>query len=256
MNGSCLENKNKVLEVIYEKGRVSTLELSALLNVSTETIRRYLESLEKEAKIKRVHGGAVKLNSYNSEENINERYLKNEKEKIKIGKIAATYINDGDKVIIDEGSTTLQMIDYLEGRKNLTIITSSFPVAIGVMNLINREKLTGELIFLGGAVQSDNKRTVGANASEMLDNYYVDKAFISCEGITIDYGITAFDPLKSELTRKYIKNSKEKIVLVDYSKVGIRNYYKIDELFKVDKVITNKNMPSDWKKILDKYNVH
>lgn len=247
--------KEKILNVIYEKGKVTTKELSVLLEISTESVRRYLESLEGEAKIKRVHGGAVKLNFYSNEEDINQRYLKNEREKIAIAKKASMYINDGDKIIIDEGSTTLQLVRFLEGKKNLTIITSSFPVANGVMNLLNKGDICGELIFLGGTVQSSNRRTVGANTIEILSKYYVDKAFISCEGVSIDYGITAYDSLKAETTKMYLKSAKEKIVLADYSKVALRNYYKIDEVYKVDMIITDEDAPIEWKGILKKWNV-
>lgn len=245
------ENKNSILELLHKKGKVSTNELSKCLELSTESIRRYLEALEKEAKLKRIHGGAIKLSSYSSEESLDVRYLKNEKEKIKIAKEAVTLIKDGDKIIIDEGTTTIQMVDYLKGKRNLTIVTSSFPIANRIMNLFNRGKITGELIFLGGIVQADNKRTVGSSAVEYLDNYYVDKAFISCEGISVESGITAYDRLKAELTKAFIKHSKENIVLVDYSKVGLRNYYKIEELYKINRIITDKDAPKEWLGVIE-----
>lgn len=255
MGLNCEDKKNRILRLIYERGKVTTQELSTIFKVSTETVRRYLEALEKEAKIKRIHGGAVKINSYSSENTINERCLKNEREKVKVAKKAASYINDGDKIILDEGSTTFQIINFLEGKRDLTIITASFPLAVEVMNSLDREQLTGQLIFLGGIVQVDNKRTVGANALEMLDKYYVDKAFISCEGVSLQHGITAYDSFKSELTKAYITHSKESIVLADFSKVGIRNYYKIDEMFRVNMFISNKDVPTDWKCKLNTWNV-
>lgn len=253
LNGE--DKKNKIVRLIYKKGRVTTQELSSIFKVSTETIRRYLETLEKEAKIKRVHGGAVKITSYSSEDTINERYLKNEKEKVKIAKMAASLINDGDRIIIDEGTTTFQIINYLVGKKDLTILTSSFPLAMEIMNLLSIEQFSGQLVFLGGIVQVDNKRTIGSNALEMLDKYFVDKAFISCEGVSMQYGITAYDSLKAELTKGYLLHAKENIVLADYSKVGIRNYYKIDEIFKVNRIISNKEIPTDWEYKLNRWNV-
>lgn len=249
------ENRNRILELIYKDGKVETSKLSKELNVSTESVRRYLESLEKLGKIKRVYGGAIKLNSYSSEEDINERYLKNEREKFKIAKVAAEYVKDGDRIIIDEGTTTYQMLEFLVNKKNLTIITSSFPLAIGIMNLVNSSKLDCELVFIGGVVQSGNKRTVGGDAVNMLSNYYADKAFISCEGISIEHGITAFDTSKAELTRNYLKHSKESIVMCDYTKIGIRNYYKIDEIFKINKIITNKDIPHEWDIVLKKWDI-
>ena len=249
------QKKSKILKIIALETRISTKELSKRLNLSMETVRRYLDALEKESKIKRVHGGAERLDSYTSEENISVRITQREREKRKIAKLAADLIEDGDKIIIDEGSTTLQLVNFLEGKKDLLIITSSFPVAIAIMNLLNSNKITGELIFLGGIVQSDNKRIVGPSCIEMLDRYFVDKAFISCEGVSLEAGITAFNELKANVTRKYIDQSKETIVLADYSKVGIRNYYKIDELINANRIITNKDVPIEWKERLEFWNI-
>lgn len=249
------QKKSKILNIIFSETRISTKELSKRLNLSMETVRRYLDALEKESKIKRVHGGAERLDSYTSEENISVRITQREREKRKIAKLAADLIEDGDKIIIDEGSTTLQLVNFLEGKKDLLIITSSFPVATAIMNLLNSNKITGELIFLGGIVQSDNKRIVGSSCIEMVDRYFVDKAFISCEGVSLEAGITAFNELKANVTRKYIDQSKETIVLADYSKVGIRNYYKIDELINVNRIITNKDVPIEWKERLEFWNI-
>ncbi|MGG7176442.1 DeoR/GlpR family DNA-binding transcription regulator [Clostridium paraputrificum] len=249
------QKKNKILEIIYSEGKVSTRELSIKLKLSTETIRRYLENLENESKIRRIHGGAVKLNSYTSEEPIGTRISKMEREKRKIAKAASELISDGEKIIIDEGTTTLQLVNYLEGKKDLVIITSSFPVAIGIMSLINNKKIEAKLVFLGGEVQCDNKRTVGSECIDMVDKYLVDKAFISCEGVSLEHGITAYDSLKSEVSRKYIKQATEIILLTDYSKVGIRNFYKIEELIKIDRIISNKSMPLEWKEKLKSWKI-
>lgn len=249
------QKKSKILNIIFSETRISTKELSKRLNLSMETVRRYLDALEKESKIKRVHGGAERLDSYTSEENISVRITQREREKRKIAKLAADLIEDGDKIIIDEGSTTLQLVNFLEGKKDLLIITSSFPVAIAIMNLLNQNKITGELIFLGGIVQSDNKRTVGDSCIEVVDRYFVDKAFISCEGITLKDGITAFNDLKARVTRKFIAQAKENIILADYSKIGIRNHYKIDELINVNRIITNKDAPPEWKEKLEFWNI-
>lgn len=249
------QKKSKIFNIISSDERVSTKELSKRLNLSMETIRRYLDVLEKEKKIKRIHGGAERLDSDTMEENISVRLTQREGEKRKIAKVAAGLINDGEKIIIDEGSTTLQLVNFLEGKKDLIIITSSFPVAIAVMNLINNRKIKGELIFLGGIVQSDSKRTVGASCIEMMDKYIVDKAFISCGGITLENGVTAFNELKAKVSGKYIKRSREKILLVDHTKIGIRNPYKIDELINVDKIISDKEFPYEWNATLEHWNV-
>lgn len=249
------QKKAKILKLIYTNKTISTKELSNNLKLSSESVRRYLETLEKESKIKRIHGGATVLDFYTSEENLGDRLSKNEKEKRKIAKKASELINNGETIIIDEGTTTLQLVNYLHNKSDITIITSSFPVAIAIMNLINNKKLNGKLIFLGGLVQCDNKRTVGEDCIEAIDRYLADKAFISCEGVSAENGITAYNQLKGEVTRKFIKQSKESILLTDYSKVGIRNYYKIDELMKLDKIICNKENPYEWKEKLEVWNV-
>ncbi len=107
------------------KGKVKVSELAREFAVSTETIRRYLEELDREKKLKKVYGGAVQLPGAGVEAPMLERNA-TYREKKRIGYKAATFVEDGDVIAIDDGSTPLQMVPYLVHRKNLTIVTSSF----------------------------------------------------------------------------------------------------------------------------------
>ncbi|MEC2549215.1 DeoR/GlpR family DNA-binding transcription regulator, partial [Bacillus cereus] len=122
------ERKRTILEKVEFKGKVKVSELAREFAVSTETIRRYLEELDREKKLKKVYGGAVQLPGAGVEAPMLEREMLHIEEKKRIGYKAATFVEDGDVIAIDDGSTQIQMFQYLHHRKNLTIVRISFPV--------------------------------------------------------------------------------------------------------------------------------
>lgn len=144
------ERKRTILEKVEFKGKVKVSELAREFAVSTETIRRYLEELDREKKLKKVYGGAVQLPGAGIEAPMLEREMLHIEEKKRIGYKAATFVEDGDVIAIDDGSTPLQMVPYLVHRKNLTIVTSSFPVATQLISSINKKMFHGEVLFIGG----------------------------------------------------------------------------------------------------------
>ncbi|MCM3321253.1 DeoR/GlpR family DNA-binding transcription regulator [Cytobacillus kochii] len=233
------ERKKKIMSLIQEFGQVKVNQLAKEFHVSTETIRRYLEELSNEYKIKKVHGGAVKVEPVNNELSMFEREILHIEEKKLIGKKAATLVEDGDVLFIDEGSTTMQMADGLLMKEGITVITNSFPIAIKLMEREELRSFTGELIFLGGHVRNDHFRTTGSLAEKMAKEFYVDKAFIAIDGVANQAGFTSYDLDKCLLSQVFISQSKKSYVLSDDSKVDKVANYKIASLEEVNYFITN-----------------
>jgi DeoR/GlpR family transcriptional regulator of sugar metabolism len=240
------ERKRKILELLNEKGKVKVRELAELFNVSTESVRRYLDELNSENKLKKVYGGAVKTNGAVEPPHL-ERININAEAKQKIGKLAADFVEDNDVIVIDEGSTPLTMIEYLWDKKNITIMTSSIPALTILIDYKKKQLFTGRVIFIGGEVNAEHLRVSGFIAEKIMEDFYVNKAFISVDGITIDHGITSFDPDKALLVRKFIQHAEQTIVLADHSKIGNRSYVKIGNLEDVDMVICDQQAPSEWE---------
>lgn len=245
------DRKNYILKQLNLLGKVETSNLAAELNVSLETIRRYLEELEKKGKLTRIYGGAVKLNPEHEEPPHLQREITFIEEKKRIGKAAAQLVQDNDIIAIDEGTTTLQMAEYLFYKKNLTILTSSIPLLNLLISFRQNEYLTGSIFFIGGRVNPVHMRVAGSIAEKMMEYFHVDKAFISAEGILIKKGITSYDPDKALLTRKYVENSEETIALLDHSKIGVSKFYKIADVQEIDAVVSDAPPPEGWQEELE-----
>lgn len=243
------ERKQYILHLLHETGKVRTNELVEQLEVSSETIRRYLEELEGEQKLKRVYGGAVKVNYGKEEPSPYAREILNAEEKKRIGRVAARLVEDNDSIIIDDGTTTLQMVHYLTGKQGITVLTASVPTLSLLLQYENQGMFSGDIYFIGGKVNTKHFRTSGSLAEQMLGNFYVDKAFIAIDGISPHRGVTSYDAERAILARKFMEHATRSIVLADSSKFGVSNFYKLAELQDVDMIISEAAPPDEWKNI-------
>jgi DeoR/GlpR family transcriptional regulator of sugar metabolism len=247
------ERKQRIIELIEQQGKVKVNDLADEFEVSTETIRRYLEELESEKKLKKVYGGAVRVETETAEPSMFEREILRIDEKIRIAEKAAAFIERGDVIFVDEGSTTLQMVPAFMGLSDVTIITNSFPFAARLMAKENKQLFKGELIFLGGHVRSKHFRASGSLAEKMAKEFYANKAFISVDGIHPESGMTSYDLEKCMLSKIFIKHAEKTFILADHSKVGVKANYKIDSLKKIDHIICDGTVPEGWSEVEEKW---
>lgn len=248
MSLNAIDRKRVILELIDKEEKVKTIDLVKILGVSSESVRRYLDELESENKLKKVYGGAIKIDR--DEPELIKRNNINTEAKISIAEVASNFVEDNDCIVIDEGTTCLHMIQYIINKKNLTIVTNSCTVLFELINCKNKGLYDGEVIFVGGKVNSKHERTAGQIAMEIMDNIFVDKAFISVEGFLDTFGISSADQNKALLSRTYMKNSKENFVLCDGSKIGRASVYKIADIVDIDRVISDIEAPKEWDETL------
>lgn len=249
------ERKDYILNKLNLEGKVKSFELVEALQVSSETVRRYLEELEEEKKLKRVYGGAVKINAYGEEPAQVSREVMHAEEKKRIGKAAAALVEDNDVIFLGDGTTSQQIIHYLSNKKNLTVLTVSIPAMHLLMDYRNKELFDGEIYFIGGKVSSKHGRVSGPLAERIVSMFVADKAFISIDGITLHSGITGFDVENGMLMAAVIENAKQTIVLTDHSKIGSAQKFKIADYKDIDMIISDAVMPSDWDSALTDLNV-
>jgi DeoR family fructose operon transcriptional repressor len=240
------ERKRMILSDLEEFGQVRVAHLANKFDVSTETVRRYLEELESENKLKKVYGGAVKINE-EAEPALYEREVIRIQEKTMIAEKAVDFINDGDVVLIDEGSTTLQMVKRLCDKSKITVITHSFPVASALMAYSNSKQFDGEIIFVGGKVSPLHYRTGGSFTEKIAREFWADKAFISADGLFHPHGVMSYDLEKSQLAQVYIGNATQSFILTDHTKIGVKANYRICEFEQIDHMICDKPIPVEWK---------
>ncbi|MFD2699081.1 DeoR/GlpR family DNA-binding transcription regulator [Paenibacillus shunpengii] len=250
------ERKQTILDMLQMQGKIRTPELVRALDVSSETIRRYLEELENENKLKRVYGGAVKLNVEREEPAYGKREVLQAEEKKRIGRTAASLVQDHDIVVIDEGTTTLQMIDSLVLKKHLTILVSSIYTLNLLINYKNKGAFDGEIVLIGGRINSKHYRASGTLAVEFMSGFHVDKAFVVADGLQLDTGITSYEDDRGLLARTFMKQAKQTIVLADHTKIGTSHFYKFADFREVDMIVSDVPPPAAWESKLTDEDVH
>ncbi|MGM0157477.1 DeoR family transcriptional regulator, fructose operon transcriptional repressor [Enterococcus sp. AZ191] len=205
------ERRQKILHLLDQHKIVKSQDLVNLLNASESTIRRDLKDLENDGLLERIHGGAKKGQLLGFEQAMSEKTLKNVHEKHKIAQIAAELINDEDVIYLDAGSTTLEMIPYLQGKK-ITIVTNSVKHAASLVDL------QLPTIILGGMIKLSTNAVLGSSVIEQLKDFHFNKAFMGMNGVHVERGFTTPDPEEAAVKRLAIAHSEESFVLVDQSK--------------------------------------
>lgn len=240
------ERKRIILEELNRDGKVKVISLAERFLVSEETIRRDLDALERSGKLKRVYGGAVRKSYQEGEPPYQLRQSLNREAKMAIGWRAAGCLQDGDTLVIDTGTTAMELARAIKGRNRLTIITNSLPVAAVLTESLNQRLFTGQVILLGGELNPEQQSVSGPLCIRMLERFHVDKAFISVGGISLANGISDYDLNESIMSQVMIAAAKEVIVLCDQSKIGVKAFYQIAPIEAADVVISEQAEPSSW----------
>lgn len=239
------ERYSIIMEMLELNKIVKVPELCEKFNVSIETVRRDLEFLEQEGKLKRVYGGAVLQSKSGAEPSYNTRSTKNAKEKIMIGKKTAELISDGETLMIDLGTTTLEVARHLKNKKNLTIITNCLTIAQELVNVP-----TFRVILPGGILRPNELALSGFISEQFMKEFNVDKTIIGVGGITKDTGITDYHLEETRVRKIMIENGKQIIAVADHSKFGIKALVKVCSIQDVDTIVTNDKLN---KKIAQEY---
>lgn len=239
-----LERQKKILELLEAQGAVTVSNLSAVLSVTEETVRRDLEKLEKQEALRRTHGGAVPIDESTYEFSLEKRKGKNTDEKQQVAEIALSHIVSGDTIFLDASTTTFFIAKGLKKMNNVTVITNSIRV---VAELANVPEI--KTIAVGGIV-SDNQSFVGSLAENSIsENYVANKMFFSSKGITADAGILESNEKECGIKQKMLENSGKKFYLCDSSKIGRIGFVKLASFDDIDYFICNKEVP---EKLSDK----
>ena len=225
------ERKQLILEELQEHHVVSLEKLVSLLETSESTVRRDLDELEAENKLRRIHGGAELPHSLQQEESIQEKSVKNLQEKKLLAQKAASLIKEQDVIFIDAGTTTAFLIKELSN-KDITVVTNSIHHAV---QLVEKQIPT---VMVGGSVKMTTDASIGGVALNQINQLHFNRAFIGMNGVDENYYTTP-DMEEGAIKRAIIDNAKQTYVLVDASKVGQTCFAKVAPL-KRAVVITSK----------------
>ncbi|OOC63969.1 DeoR/GlpR family DNA-binding transcription regulator [Paenibacillus ihbetae] len=235
------DRRQKILHQLELEGKVKVHALAMQLDVSAETVRRDLDRLEKEGRLRKVYGGAVKSRSGQIEPSFLSRSQTHTEEKAAIGKLAASLVKDGETILLDNGTTTIEVMRYLQDRAHVTVITHSVPI----LNLA-MEIFQGKIIFIGGNMDRTKQAATGPLTEMLLEQFKVNKAFISVGGISLTDGITDYDLDEAYISRKMLERAEEGIVLADHSKLGVTTFSKLAGLEDISMIITDPGCPQEW----------
>lgn len=230
--------QTQVLELLETEERVSVADLARQFGVSEMTVRRDLEVLEQNGAINRVHGGAVRAQSRSYEPPFMARATHRTDAKRKIGEAAASLLSKGETVILDAGTTTLEIARALRGGHDLRILAMSLHVA---NVLLDQPQIT--LMMCGGVVRLGELSLTGALAERAFLDFSFDTYFVSAGGIDLDMGITEYNPEDAAVKRAAFANARRRIAVVDGSKIGATAFARVSPVDSLDMIITDSSAP-------------
>lgn len=232
------ERLGRVLELLLQRGRVRTAELSRLLGVSEVTVRRYLDRLEAEGKVRRYHGWAVPTAEPLVERSFRERAEQATAEKDRIASRAAELVPEGAAIMLTGGTTTARVIEKLRGRRDLTVITTAVNIAAEVVAWEGCR-----LVVTGGWVRERSYQMVGPAAVAALASLTADIAFIGVDGVSREHGLTTSDVFEAEVDAAMVRAARRVVVVADSRKLGRSALAVICPLSAVHTLITDVGAP-------------
>lgn len=230
------ERKKIILDLLRQKGKVSVQELISICNISKVTARRDLDALFKEALIERVHGGAL-AKEQETFTAFRDKNLQHSPQKEQIGQLASQYIEDGDTIFLDCGSTVFQVCAFLKHKKNLRVITNSIPIMLALM-----ENPEIHLNLIGGELDQERRAIHGSTALEHIRKYKADKAFIGIDGISLHRGLSSQSEKEQSISLHMAHAADKVYLLCDSSKFEKDAYLKMGDWHLVDTVITDDQL--------------
>ncbi|MDF2902970.1 MAG: transcriptional regulator of sugar metabolism-like protein [Bacillus sp. (in: firmicutes)] len=228
------ERHQLILKILKEKNTVKIHEIVELTNTSESTIRRDLIQLEQEKFLKRIHGGAARLQGKLQEPSMIEKSSKNLHAKKQIAKYAAGLIEEGDCLYLDAGSTVYEMIEHLP--ENIVVVTN------GLMHINVLLDKGIDTYLIGGIAKNKTRAIIGRGALIGLENYRFDKCFMGVNGIHPQFGYTTPDQEEAMIKQKAMSLSREVFVLADESKFAEIAFAKISDLHEATIITSELDM--------------
>ncbi len=234
-----IERKQCICEMLEMNGSVSIGELMKKFDVSVETVRRDLLQLERQGKLRRIHGGAIPHGGIKKEESLAVRISEFEKEKEELSQTAVTLINDGDIIAVDCGSTAIKLCEAIvTGIDSLTVLTAS----LDNFNILRRNPRIN-VILIGGLFSEEDNVFYGRISLETIKHYHVSKCFIFPYAISLKNGISGYCGHASYMQEAMMSISDKVIILADSNKFEKSAFEKLSDTDKSFTYVTDSKLP-------------
>ncbi|MFI0429299.1 DeoR/GlpR family DNA-binding transcription regulator [Mariniflexile sp. HMF6888] len=244
------KRREKIIELIQEDGSAKVIDLAKIFKVTEVTIRQDLEKLEKQGLILREHGGAFLKNIKDHVRSFSLLQQENLEKKETIALKCLEFIESGDTIILDSGSTTTEIAKKLIGYKNLTVITNALNIAL----MLGTESGI-EVIMTGGEFKPPTLSLTGQKAADFFKGLNVQKLFLATAGISLKAGLTY--PSISDLVvkRAMIEAADITYLVADSTKIGKSALASLGALSLIDYIITDSGMEEKDKQVFKNHEI-
>lgn len=234
------ERRESIISMLHNSNFIKISDIVSTFNVSNETARRDLDYLQDQNVVRRVYGGAVMDSPIPHTTAAIPQRSRFSNILATIGKEAAALVRPGEAVFIGPGSTALQVARHLRERSNLTVVTSSLAVA---------SELTSSDVntyILGGLLNRDEQDIRGELARMCIQQFYFDKAFFGCGGVTLDLGVMDFSSTHTPIHTQIVSRARERILVTGSKKFGTHAFLSACALSDINTVITDTHIPATY----------
>lgn len=238
---SAKERRALILRLLEQTEEVRVTDLSRETGISEVTIRKDLTVLQRRHLLLRTRGGAMRRPIENTTEDatIAKKQLFNFKEKERIGEEAAKLIKEGDFIMLDSGTTTLEVARHLGKFQHLRILTNAMNIATELMNYKRFD-----VVLLGGNVRTNSHSTVGPLALSVLRNFSRYKLFLGVDSFSLENGVSTPSLEEALLNQIMVQQAEEVIAVFDSSKFNKRSYIHVADVKELDCIITDRAIPT------------
>lgn len=236
-NGFVEERRAKILADLERDGMVKVTQVAEKYGVSSVTARNDLDVLERDGKLRRTHGGAVALGKTLTVSVQDKRINVNAEAKRKIAQEAARLVEDGDSILLDSGTTALELARNLVGRNDVTVVTNDFTIA----DYVDASLPHVDVIVLGGQLLKGHRYTSGPITLAALAVLHPDKAFVCPTSFVPGAGLMTNNQSMAEVKKAYLGCAGLTYVLMDSSKVGSRGLLRFGRIDQADAVLMDSD---------------
>ena len=246
---NAIERKRYILNELQRNGSVVITDLAERIQVSSMTIRRDLNAMAEDGMVTLEHGGAVLNNGSLFECNMSFKSEINATEKQRIAAKCMEYINEGDSIFLDAGTTPNEVAVLLRGKRNISVLTHSLMVANTTANMRNIK-----LIMCPGEFRENSMAFLGPLTDDFIQHFQIDTLFLSLEGIDLNDGLSVVD-VQDGHTKVLVEKAKRVICIADHSKFNKSFFYKIAPVADVDLVVTDTGLDAATQELFRQNNV-
>lgn len=245
-----LERQNTILEILRKDKAATIQELAEKFNVSTASVRRDLEKLEKQGFAVRTYGGAVSSEGINIEIPVEVREIEQKEAKVKIARAASQFITENDAIFMDASTTVKELTSFLGNFSGLTVVTNGIRAMsdLAAFENINVYGISGQL-------RKHSLSLVGNQAEDCVACYWVTKMFFSCTGLLLQCGAMDYSDAEAAVRQRMMENSQTVILMADHTKFDRPAFFKVCPFSRVNILITDRKLNSEWESVLQQNNV-